>query len=98
MRTDFVPICSEHKTEKEWRPTTFEYTEEGVSVQVSGVLAWVCPVDGDASFSPEIFDELLVTVRELVETARRAKARQSAMTEFVVSVGESIQEEVQHAA
>ncbi|MGH9934608.1 MAG: hypothetical protein ACREAM_00080 [Blastocatellia bacterium] len=55
-------------------------------------------VDGDASFPPETFDELLTTVRELLEAARRAKSRQSTMTEFVVSVGGNIQEEVQHAA
>lgn len=87
MKTDFVPICHEHQIAKEWRPTTFEYTEEGVSVRVSGVFAWVCPVDGEASFTPETFDELLITVRELLEPAKRARARQSAMTEFVVSVG-----------
>src|SRR5262245_36408923 len=98
MKTDFVPICSEHQIAREWRPTTFEYAEEGVSVCVSGILAWVCPVDGDASFPPEPLDELPTTVRELLETARRAKARQSTMTEFVVSVGRNIQEEVQHAA
>lgn len=86
MKSDFVPICTEHQIEKEWRPTTFEYTDEGVSVRVSGVLAWVCPVDGEASFTPETFDELLVTVRELMEPAKRAKARRSAMTEFVVSL------------
>lgn len=98
MKTDFVPICPEHQTEKEWRPTNFEYTEEGVSVRVSGIFAWVCPVNGEASFTPEAFDELLITVRELLESAKRARARQSTMTEFVVSVGKSIQEEIQHAA
>ena len=87
MKTDFVPICSEHQLEKEWRPATFEYTEDGVSVSVSGILAWVCPVDGETSFTPEGFDELLLTVRELLEPAKRAKARKSAMKEFVVSVG-----------
>lgn len=86
MNTEFVPTCHEHRTAREWRPTTFEYSEEGVSVRVSGVFAWVCPVDGEASFTPEAFDELLITVRELLESAQRAKARRSAMTEFVVSV------------
>lgn len=56
-------------------------------MRVSEIFAWVCPADGEASFSPEAFDELLTTVRELLESAKRAKARQSAMTEFVVSVG-----------
>jgi RNA polymerase subunit RPABC4/transcription elongation factor Spt4 len=87
MKSDFVPICAEHKVAKEWRPATFEYTEEGISVRVPGVLAWVCPVDGEASFTPETFDELLITVRELLEPAKRAKARRSALTKFVVSVG-----------
>jgi hypothetical protein len=87
MKSDFVPICSEHQVEREWRPTTFEYSEEGLSVRVSGVFAWVCPEDGEASFTPDAFDELLTTVRELLESAKRARARQSAMTEFVVSVG-----------
>lgn len=98
MDTDFVPICSEHQVVKEWRPTIFKYAEEGVSVRVSGIFAWVCPVDGEASFTPEAFDELLITIRELLESAKRARARQSTMTEFVVSVGKSIQEEIQHAA
>lgn len=87
MNTEIIPTCHEHHTAREWRPTTFEYREEGVSVRVSGVFAWVCPADGEASFTPEAFDELLITVRELLESAKRAKARRSAMTEFVVSVG-----------
>jgi hypothetical protein len=56
-------------------------------VQVPGVYAWVCPVDGEASFTPETFDELLISVRELLEPAKRAKARRSVLTEFFVSVG-----------
>jgi RNA polymerase subunit RPABC4/transcription elongation factor Spt4 len=87
MKSEFTPTCHEHRVEKEWRPTTFEYTEDGLSVRVSDVFAWVCPVDGDASFTPETFDELLATVRELLEPAKRARARKSSMTEFVVSVG-----------
>jgi hypothetical protein len=87
MKTDFVPICSEHHIAKEWRPTTFEYLEEGISVRVPDVFAWICPVDGEASFTPETFDELLFSVRELLEAAKKAKARRSVLTEFVVSVG-----------
>jgi RNA polymerase subunit RPABC4/transcription elongation factor Spt4 len=98
MKTEFVPTCHEHQVTKEWLPATLEYAEEGVSVRVSGIFAWVCPVDGEASFTPEGFDELLITVRELLESAKRVKARRSAMTEFVVSVGSAVREEVQHAA
>ena len=87
MKNDSVPICQEHKATMEWRPATFEYGEDGVSVRVTGPMAWVCPVDGEALYAPEAFDELLATVRELLEPAKRAKARRSAMREFVVSVG-----------
>jgi hypothetical protein len=34
MPTKPVPICGEHKTAKEWRPTTFEYREEDISIRV----------------------------------------------------------------
>ena len=32
-------------------------------------------------------DELIVTVREFIETAKRAKERQSSLTEYVAAVG-----------
>jgi RNA polymerase subunit RPABC4/transcription elongation factor Spt4 len=83
-----TPTCGAHHTLKEWRPTTFEYQEEGISVRVPNVYAWVCPEDGEASFTPEIVDEIIVTVRELLESAKRARARRSALTEYIVSVGE----------
>ncbi len=86
MKNDSVPICHEHNATMEWRPAIFEYGEDGVSVRVTGPMAWVCPVDGEALYAPEAFDGLLLTVRELMESAKRAKARRSAMTEFVVSV------------
>ena len=81
-----VPLCGQHNLQKEWRPTAFEYNDEGVLVRVPNVYAWVCPVDGDASYTPETVDELILTVRELIETAKRAKARRSSFTEYVVAV------------
>jgi YgiT-type zinc finger domain-containing protein len=82
-----APICNEHHQLKEWRPTTFEYTEQGISVRVPNVYAWVCPVDGEASFTPETVDELIDSVRQLVEAAKHARSRRSGFTEYWVSVG-----------
>lgn len=87
MENKTVPICGEHRVSKEWRPTTFEYTDEGIIVRVPNIYAWVCPEDSEASFTPETVDELIFTVRELIETARRAKKRRSELTEYVVAVG-----------
>ena len=87
MTTKPAPICKQHKTPKEWRPTAFEYAEQGISVRVREVYAWVCPMDGEASFTPETTDELIVTGQELIETAKRARERRSPLTEYVVAVG-----------
>ena len=81
-----VPICGEHQVSKEWKPTTFEYDEDGVSIQVPNVYAWVCPNDEEASFSPETTDELIATVRELITPAKRARERRSMPTEYIVRV------------
>jgi hypothetical protein len=82
-----APICNEHHKQKEWQPTVFEYTDDGISIRVPNVYAWVCPADGEASFTPETVDELLITVRDLLESAKRARARRSVLTEYIVSVG-----------
>ena len=82
-----APICGQHNKKKEWRPTVFAYSEDSISVHVPNVYAWVCPEDGEASFTHETADELIVTLRELVETAKRAKARRSVLTEYVVAIG-----------
>lgn len=87
MTSKSIPICGEHNTSKQWRPTTFEYTEDGISIRIANVYAWVCPKDGEASFTPDIVDELLLTVRELVQTAKRARERRSVLTEYIVAVG-----------
>jgi len=87
MPTKPIPICGEHKRAKEWRPTTFEYREEDISIRVPNLYAWVCPVDGEASFTPETVDEVLATIRELLATAKRARERRSVLTEYIVSVG-----------
>jgi len=85
-----IPICGEHRLPKEWRPITFEYKDDGISIRVPNVYAWVCPVDGEASFTPETVDELIVTARELLDTAKRARQRRSVLTEYVVSVGQPV--------
>jgi len=83
-----IPICGEHHIQKEWRTTTFEYSDEGISIRIPNVYAWVCPVNGEASFTSETVDELIVTARELIETAKRARERRSVLTEYIVSVGQ----------
>ncbi len=87
MRPKPTPICTQHDTEKVWQQTVFEYSEDGISVQVQNVWAWVCPEDGEAAFTPETVDALIDTVRELVDTAKRAKKRSPALTDYAVAVG-----------
>ncbi len=87
MTTKPSPLCNEHQAKKEWQKTTFEYTEGDVIVRVPNVFAWVCPNDGEASFTPDTVDELIETVGELVKTAKRAQKRRSQLTEYFVAVG-----------
>ena len=87
MITKPVPICGKHHVQKEWRTTTFEYTDEGITVRVPNVYAWVCPESGEASFTPDTVDELIITVRELTDIAKRARERRPVLTEYIVSVG-----------
>ena len=94
MTSKSIPMCREHHTEKEWRLTTFEYQEEGITVRVPNLYAWVCPVDGEASFTPETVDELLLMIRELIVTAKRAQERRSEFTQYIVSVEGPQQENV----
>ena len=86
MSSQTIPLCAEHHTARVWRPTTFVYHEDGISVRVPNVYAWVCPEDGEASFTPETVDEIITTVRELLEPAKRARSRRSVLTEYIVSV------------
>jgi YgiT-type zinc finger domain-containing protein len=86
-KSEHVPVCGEHAVPKEWRKTTFEYSDQGITIRIPAIHAWVCPADGEASFLPETVDELTATVRELYETAKRAKKRRSVITEYFVSVG-----------
>jgi YgiT-type zinc finger domain-containing protein len=87
MTTKPIPMCGKHHVQKEWRVTTFEYSEEGITIRVPNVYAWVCPESNEASFTPETVDELITTVRELLDIAKRAQTRRPALTEFIVSVG-----------
>lgn len=87
MNNEHIPICGEHHVQKEWRQTTFEYSGEGITVRVPKIYAWVCPESGEASFTPDTVDELMTTVRELIELAKRARVRRHVLTDYIVSVG-----------
>ena len=84
MSSQSVPVCGEHQVAKEWRPTTFESGEDGVTIRVPNIHAGVCPRDGEASFTPETVDQLIDTVRELIEPAKHARERRSLPTEYIV--------------
>lgn len=86
MSNKAAPSCGQHKQPKEWKQTTFEYNEDSITVRVSNIYAWVCPVDGEAAFMPETADELHKTVRALLVPAKEARARRSMLTEYIVSV------------
>lgn len=87
MTTQLAPQCGEHNKPKEWRNTRFEYVDGDIKVSVPNIPAWVCPADGEVSFTPETVDELIPTVRELVDIARKAHKRRSVLTEYTVAVG-----------
>ena len=72
--------------QKEWRSATFEYRDEDATVRIPGVYAWGCPESGEASFTPGTVDELITTVRELIELSKRARKRRSVLTNYIVSV------------
>jgi hypothetical protein len=81
-----APTCTQHRTLKRWQPTTFQYDEDGVSISVPNVYAWVCPEDGEPSFTAETTDELLITIRELMTPAKHARERRTLPTEYIVKV------------
>ena len=86
MTDQTIPTCGEHQVPKQWKATTFVYDDDGVSIEVPNVYAWVCPIDGEASFTPDTTDELIETVRDLVPPAKRARERRSMPTEYIVRV------------
>ena len=73
MTYETVPFCAKHRMSREWRPTVYQYDEDGISVKVPNIQAWVCPADGHAYFAPETVNELGETVRELIESAKQAR-------------------------
>ncbi|MBE7471323.1 MAG: hypothetical protein HS114_19465 [Anaerolineales bacterium] len=39
LKMKSVSICGEHQIQKEWRPTTFEYSDEGISIRVPNIVS-----------------------------------------------------------
>ena len=85
MSEQIIPTCGKRRVPREWRATDFEYREDGITVRVSNIYAWVCPVDGEVAFTPATADELSRTVRSMLVTAKEARTRQSMLTEYSVS-------------
>ena len=84
MMTEKIPRCSEHGVSMKWGITTFEYEDDGIAIRIPNVPAWVCPLDGEASFTPAVTDELISTVRELMVSAKRARQQQPQLREYLV--------------
>lgn len=79
--------CAGHHIRRQWQLTTFEYRDNVIRVKVPDAPAWMCPIDGEASFTPEVVDQLIDTVRELVATAKRAYERRTVFTAYLVAAG-----------
>lgn len=67
------PLCSEHRTPMVWDETDFVYSENGIEVIVRHVPAWVCPDGDDVAFPPDVTDELITVIRQLIQVATQAK-------------------------
>ena len=80
----YIPHCSEHGVFMEWGTTTFEYEDDGIVIRIPDVPAWVCPLDGEVSFTPEVTDELIATVRELMALAKRARQQQPQLRGYLM--------------
>ena len=74
------------KPPMEWKITTFEYSEDGVSIRVPGVYGWVCPETGEVAFTPETAKELIAVIREFIAPAKRTKQMRTMPSEYIVSV------------
>ena len=76
-----APFCSEHRIVMEWGETDFTFEEDGIEVVVRHIPAWVCPHQDDVAFPPGVTDELITTIRKLVDVAKQAKSSQHSITQ-----------------
>jgi YgiT-type zinc finger domain-containing protein len=86
MSEQRIPTCGKNRTPMEWKQTTFEYNEDGISVRVPGVYGWVCPETGEVAFTPETAKELVAVVRQFIASAKQAKQMRTLPSEYIVSV------------
>ena len=80
MTYETVPFCGKHRISREWRPTVYQYDQDGVSLEVPNVHAWVCPADGEPYFEPETVEEVSDTVRKMIESGKHSSHRGSQPT------------------
>ena len=78
-----VPTCK-NGHQMIWGKTTFAYEEDGISVEVSDIPAWICQDCDDVSFAPGTTQQLITAVRELIAATKRARAKNTPLYEYHV--------------
>ena len=67
-----------------WGKTTFNYEQDGILVEVSDILAWICLECDDVSFIPGTSQQLITAIRELIVATKRARAKDIPLYEYHV--------------
>ena len=80
------PQCANHHISMVWKvDSDFVYEEEGVRVVVRHITAFACPHGDDQAFPPQVARELYPVIRELISTAKRARAIHPTPLEYLVT-------------
>lgn len=66
-------ICTECKTQMEWKETTMEFEGFGVKVKIEGIPVMACPKCGDESIPGPEAVKLSNAVDEILKAAKKTR-------------------------